>query len=389
MNRKGVILAILISIFFSIVNSLHVFVGWILTPRDSVFMGIAHYPADYFLYLSTIAQRSVWYRPSFSNEPMVNIWIYWFNGFLGFVGSLVNASPQLTYNVSLFFLSIVLGILWYVLLRRVFPNGVRGPLLGLCIVLSASNFSISLGFKQLARDFWFSPTPAFNRLGGVPHQIFQTILLISLLLVFQKALLFVTSIKFRREKASIFPFLRNFVGLCILTILSSTANPIQMTLLLGASVLTTIITSLRTKRTSAFLPLILLMSVAAVSILATNGAFTHPILAQAKAWENAQRIRVSVIDLILAMGPIVFLIPFGAVSFLKKQTPIRTLLLFYGALSFGVFFSPIPAYTGTASVRWLHPASYVLFPILATEGVGFLTHNFTRKLKILLIGLVY
>lgn len=335
----------IISLFLAILNQLHVIIQWFARPAHTYFTGIAHYFRDFFLYTDIMAQGAsgtLWTTAHFTNEEMARTWIYWFNALLGFLGNLVGLSPFATYNVSLFFLVFVLCLVWYKLTKILYPTRPSLRITSWIMILTASSFAQN---GNLLGQFWFSPAPAFNRLGGVPHQVFQTIAFLLL------------SISFSRKSLLTIP----------IAVIAASANPIQMVVFIIASLAT---------RSTRVIPLVL---VSLPVILATNKAFELPVLAAAKAWENAQYVSVSLWQFILSIGPIALLIPFGVRSFLKEKTPLRLLLFSYSALSILMFFSPIPTYVGTTSVRWLHPASYAILGILAAEGM------FTIPKKYLLI----
>ena len=334
-----ILLVAAVSLLFASTNQLHVITQWFARPAGTYFTGIAHSLPDYFLYTDLMAQGAagnLWTAAHFTNEPMAKTWIYWFNALLGWLGNLIGLSPFGTYNVSLFFLVIGLCLLWYYLTKLLYPTNRFLRLTSWIMILTASSFAWN---GSLLGQFWFSPTPALNRLGGVPHQVFGTIVFLLLAIFFSRKSLFMIP----------------------LAVLASTANPIQMALFLCAAAITT------TRKNIVPFSILVLLGVAGA--WATNRAFDLPVLQAAKAWENAQVVSVSLWQFILSMGPIAFLMPFGIKPFLKEKTVLRMLLFSYGVLSILVFFSPLPKLLGTANVRWLHPASYGMLGILSSEGL--------------------
>ncbi len=303
-----------------ILNSWHVIVAWFTRPPETYFTGIAHYFADYFLYVSLMAQKG-WIFTShlFTNEALPPTWIYWLYTILGKLGN-----PFVVYNASIPVCAAVALYLWWRIIQETLSERFT-RVLAFLFITTASGF---LGY-----DFWFSPLPALNRLGGVPHQIFQTILLLGVVLAFEKP-----------------------VFLAFLSFLAALTNPIQMLLLAMAIIV------VKPKHIGYLLP-------AAFGAYMTNAEFARdPILATAKLWEVGQPVSVSLWQFLLAVGPIALLIPFGVKSYIRTLTPIRSIILYYSLLSLIAFLSPIPHLLGTSPIRWLSPAAYTALPILAAFG---------------------
>lgn len=337
MNLGIIILAVCIII----TNSWHVLTAWFSNPPSHQFTGIAHYYADYFLYLSFMVQPSwVVTRHLFTNEVVSPTWIYWFYTLLGKFGN-----PFFWYNAGIVIASAGALYLWWQLTRMIFPKRPVTQFVAFLFIATASNI-VTLG------SFWFSPTPALNRLGGVPHQILQTILLLGMIILWHK---------------------KKHIAFSVVALLAATSNPIQ-TLLVSMAILLTDIKSL-----PYLLP-------AAAGALFTNMEFAkNPILTAAKVWENNQPVSVSLWQFVLSLGPIALLIPFGIESWRKNLTPIKKMFLGYGALSLLMFFTPLPKLIGTSPVRWLSPAAYTLFPLVAAEGYVWLTKKHSLIGPILII----
>ncbi|MBI3577133.1 hypothetical protein HY086_03805 [Candidatus Gottesmanbacteria bacterium] len=337
-------------------NSLHVLVGWWHNPPSHVFTGIAHSVADYFLYTDVMAQGAAGHLVAvahFTNEILPPLSFYWFNTMVGWLGGLVGLSPFATYNVAVVVLVFLLCLLWYKLCRLLFPANRLAQCTAFLFILTASSFIDPKGFIQNGRldllfPFWFSPAPAFNRLGAVPHQIFQTILLILLVIEFC-----------RKQK--------NFLALSLLTFLAALANPIQLILVLAAAV----VTAIWQRR---MLPLVMLFAVAIPSLILSKEWLAHPIIAVANAWEALQYQRIPPDQLIVAIGPIAILALFGIIPFIRAATSLRVMYLSYGVLSFVAFYSPLSSMTGTAIARFLHPAPYGILGLLGAEGILAISH---------------
>lgn len=313
---RASLLAFGIGLAITLANVWHIIPGWFSPKPGFIYTGIAHFYADYFLYINFIAQgtRGAWIftQHLFTNEALAPTWIYWFYTLLGHLGT----NPFLLYTLSLIILSSVLIYVWWLVLDK--------KIIAFLFVLTASNIS-GLG------DFWFSPTPALNRLGGVPHQILQTILILCIFILFKK---------------------KKYIALSLVSFIAATANPIQMLLVSVALTITN--------------PRIILYLIpAGIGALITNYSFIHdPILIAAKFWENSQMDTTNLFTFLLGVGPIIVLVPFGI-----QKISIRNEFFIYGVLSILLFLSPIPSLLHTAPARWLSPASYAIIPMIASYGL--------------------
>jgi hypothetical protein len=139
--------------------------------------------------------------------------------------------------------------------------------------------------------------------------------------------------------------------------LAASANPIQMLIVCIAVSLFHISQKPYTPQRLASLLYVLVPAL--ISAYITNNEFTYqPILTAAKIWEDSQHLVVSPLEFFMSLGPIGLGIPFGMWYMRKNHSSLGIILALYGALSIGIFLSPLPALLGTATARWLSPASY-------------------------------
>ena len=374
-KRTETILIGMIAAGIVIANFWHVLVSWIAMPPGTYFTWIAHYYADYFLYASQIAEgirgnRFV-SRSLFTNEPVAATWVYWPNVLIGNLGSMTGLSAFSSYSASLFLLVITLLFLIYAVTKRLFPTNPLTRVIGFLFAVTASNF-ISLpslfktGTLTLWRDMWFSPTPALNRLGGVPHQALQTVLILSVILLFER----VVTAKEQPKRSG-----RAFIALPLLCFLAATLSPIQLLLLCAAILLTTAIQS---PSPTGLLSIGVSLMTAGIGAYLVNASFdASPVYAAAKNWESAQRVSVSLPAILLAMGPIIFFLPFGVPAFVRTLSPMKLVFILYGGLSLAVFVSPVPTLLHTSPIRWIHPASLLMYYLIAAEGLLMLSRLLT------------
>ncbi len=358
------------TILFTFTNSLHVFTELLKNKPGYDFNAIVHSYPDYFLYLSHVAQgaagKLIFTDFQFTNEPLPHTTIYWLYSFIGYAGHIVGISVPWSYNISLLLLVAVTVILWYVLCRTLFPTNRAYRLTTWLVVLSASPFFdmqafLTRGSVVLSNDLWFSPSPAFNRLGGVPHQVAQIILLLLVMLAFAKAA------TFKRYTAKNTGFI---VLIMITSFITTYAHAIQMALLIIAAGMSALLTMLRERKIDPerLIPVVAAGLASIPAALIVNQEFTIPVYAVVKNWELLQYSPTGLAWWIMILGPIVFFIPFGIWPFLKKADPLRQIFFFYGLICFIGYNSPVPRLLGVIPQRFLHPASYALFPILGTIG---------------------
>ena len=295
---REIVLAYITGIILIIGNSWHILLAGVMNMPGYVFTGIAHYYADYFLYVSLIAQGGrgalIWTDHLFTNERLSPTWIYWVYTIIG-KGQGLGLTPFALYSISLLFFSGLLLYTWWRISQKLFPNQPITGSLAFLFLTTASHIP-NVG------EFWFSPTPALNRLGGVPHQMLQSILLLGVIIFFVKLL---------TDKRH---HLGSSVLFIVLSFWAAMANPIQMLLVVISASITGIwvIKTTKDHLKNAIVAIVLLAVPALLGAVLTNISFAHdPILTAAKVWEDSQRVSVGFAQFIFAIGPIALLIPFG------------------------------------------------------------------------------
>lgn len=391
------LIVFLISLVATFLNSAHVIIQWILNKPGELFTGIPHFFADYFLYVGIMAQGAsgqwIWAEHLFTNEPMAPTWYYWFYVSLGHLGSWVNLSPFATYNVSLFLLVGALCLVWYKLAKLLYPINTFLRLTTWLFILTVTNFFSFEGIFSFARhrlakldfsqgellgQFWFSPSPVFARLGGVPYHAAQSILFILLAIIFSRILTMkstsrITKYDFRIMKkpfASSF-IIHNSLFIIPLAFLAGSGNPVQMLLFGAAAALTALLVghgSVLRRMGIIFL----ILAAGGTGAMLSNIEFSRQaVFAAARAWELGQHVQQSLPILLLSIGPVLVFIPFAIPNVLKNKHPLPMMLTIWGVGSFLLFLSPFPRLMGLSPVRFLHPVPYAAaLAILGTEGLS-------------------
>lgn len=365
---RTTILVFLIALCYAMLNTLHVIIQWFIHPKDRIFVGISHYFEDFFLYVAAMAQGTngawIYFSHPFTNESMSPTWYYWPYVTLGHLGGFLGLPPYVNYNLTVFFLTILVVVLWFILAGRLFPDSKKYQWICFILIITQTSFYdiaefVRNGTVQTFGEFWFSPAPLFNRFGSVPMHIMSTGLYLAIFLLVDRPLL-----------------------LPLISFIASLLNPIQ-TLLLVFSVSTSLLL-LRKKNAQIILTLVIPAIVGAVL---TSYEFAHqPVFVAARVWELAQQIKVSPLDFLLSVGfPILFVIP-GLVSIVTRPTLDRLALVVYGLISVALFFSPLPKFVQLSAVRFLHPVPFAIFAIAATEGVRIIAK---RTPHLILIAAIY
>jgi hypothetical protein len=233
---------------------------------------------------------------------------------------------------------------------------------------------LTRGTVEFPLYLWFSPAPAFNRLGGVPHQIVQIILLLLVLFIFDRLYAY---------KRYSLRYVGSLLLLMAASFIATQSQPAQMALLLIAAGITALIPTLKQRKLD-IRPIIPVIAAGLVSIpaaLSVSHEYTTPIYVIAKAWEGMQYSPTTPWWWAEVLGPIVILIPFGIWPFLKKAQPLRRIFFLFGLLSVICYNSPIPKLLGVVPQRFLHPASYALFPVLAVSGFFAVRQGVMRFVK--------
>lgn len=377
---RKIIPILIISAVMLVANIWHVLASWVMNPNGRIFIGIAHYYQDYFLYSSYIEQGVMgswfWAHHMYTDEHLSTFWYYWLYVFLGHVGGWFHANAFVIYDVSLVMFSVMLLFLLYLLLRRLFTTAFSVTVAFL-FTATASNFINVTDFLHgkaltLTGLDWFSPTPALNRLGGVPHQILQTVDLVAIALLVLPVL---TKHKLNPVRAT---------AIALLSFYGATTNPVQMLLLSGAIGVTAtipVLKSLIDKKRIVWSDvqqladcIVYVILPFGIGTLITNHEIgSIPMFAGARSWELQQwdfpdRQFATIMDWFVSLGPILILLPFGVKRYVTKIDPLRLILLLCAVFSVAAFFSPLPQLAGVARSRWLSPFAYLAFPVLAADG---------------------
>lgn len=350
---------VIFALVLTIINSIGFFAGLLNRPANTVFLGTIHYWEDYFFYLNHFFQgaHGAWLTANrYTSEATAPSILYWSNLILGKTGGLLQLSPIISYNLSVFLLSFFTLVTSYLLLKKIYPTDRLRALAGFFIGAAATSMInyIRVDGKPMWYPFqlWRTPHYAFDRLGGAPHQIAQTLLFLLLTILY-----------FHKESAK--PKL--VVLLSLLIIALTTLNPVQAVMFMGAAWACTL--ALPAMRKTHAAPLFLISIIALASFVFTNSVLSTLPHLQSKLWEAAQQTTTTLPFLLLSVGPVSLLFFIGLPPSLRQKNPI----LLFGAIlvlgTYTLFLSPIPKLLGISNVRVIFPGLYPFIGAVAANGI--------------------
>lgn len=385
--RHERIAIVLFAVFIACINVISFFISRATTPTGFVYLGTIHYWEDYFYYLNHFVQgvHGGWLTVAqYTSEVTPKTIIYWPNILLGKIGGILGLQPIYSYTLSVIILSCILIILFYCILRFVFSKGplaLYGTVIGVCAT-SIMNRIVQPEGPVIWWPFqiWRSPHFAFDRLGGAPNHLIQTICFF--LLTF--FCFYPTHPDAGQSSNKRFRYVLLFGALLSAMVLTS-LNPTHTLIFLGCLWLTRVFFLFSRNSRSCPVDWLSLCSVSAVVlafIVAVAQIYTIPLYRQATTWEALQQNISTVPFVLLSIGPIAFLAVIGFLARVRRLSEPE----FFGAImiagTYGLFLSPIPKLMGITNLRVIFPATYVFFAAFAVSGTMVLSNLMTRWIHI-------
>ena len=122
--------------------------------------------------------------------------------------------------------------------------------------------------------------------------------------------------------------------------------------------------------------------------------FANPPYLQLATWEASQQVNISLLNFVLANGPVIILAIIGLllhifkksqISNLKSQnhnSNLKTILtIIFISVTIGLFFSPLPRLINIVNVRFLPAVTTLFLAILAAEGISILARVPSQTLR--------
>lgn len=369
-NRFFIVLNI--AIIASILNVLHVILGYAQTPPGQIYLGTGHYYLDFFEYLHAVSQgmRGNWFFENyFINEPAPNILFgKWQYLMIGKVGNIFHFSTVFTYWLSVVILSIVFSLLIFKIISSLLSNeSFNRQLIAYILTLFAAPFFLlsknTTGIKIIVFEFWNDKSVIFKRFGSLPHYYLSNIIILLTMLLAANTINEISALSKRSLIARVIIIVS--IVLFLLTFSPSSFFLIVMSLFLTGVFL--FIGYLKNNKKNIRRLLIffgtIFFLILPIGILVKN-YLTNDYYAWVSQVERAWQIHPLLTTVLLVTGPILIFALLGISNYFKKLTPIRILLLSFVLISYGVFFSEIAFYLGTTNTRFLTAISYILFGCL-------------------------
>lgn len=378
-------IASLIAIVFAGFNLFHVFYWAFHAPPNTIFIGITHWYEDYFFYLSQLTQGAMgkWQLTNaYTLEPIPLGYNWIFNLLLGKIAGFLSIPPWRLYDGSIFVLGMGYILVMYQIILEVFgPPEKRFRIPALLIAITSTQSVLfeqsAAGFAPKAITYFYAYTDAWNRLGGVAHQIAQNILGLYAVLLFSRIL---NGLITKNMSA------RKYWG--VLFLLSATVTLLFTVSAFFAAVDIAVFGVVFTyylfvAKTIRFNKTIIISTVAVLLPVVLLGFYQksvldHPFWVGVRLWEQT-RTPALIGTFLLSSGAIAFLLPFGILKFLKQATPIRVTGVVYAFLPILLYFSPVPGLLGMPAFRLLEPPAYVFFGSIAVVAISVLAGSVRRK----------
>lgn len=366
-----------LAILFAGLNLFHVFYWAFNAPPNTVFIGITHWYEDYFFYLSQLTQGAMgrWQLTNaYTLEPIPLGYNWIFNLLLGKIAGVLAIPPWRLYDGAIFVLSAGYICLSYRIILEVFgPEEKRFRIPALLIALMSTQTVFfeqsATGLAPKAVTYFYAYTDAWNRLGGVAHQIAQNILGLYAIILFSRIMnarsLSKTILLLSITVTSLFVISAFFAALAIAVF---------------GVVLLYYLLFTKTIRFNKMIIISIIVGLLPVVLLGfyQKSVLDHPFWVGVRLWEQT-RGSAPIGTFLLSSGVIALLLPIGILKFLKKATPIRVTGVVYAFLPIVLYFSPIPGLLGMPAFRLLQPPAYVFFGAIAAMGIAFLANRLGKS----------
>lgn len=361
------IVLLLLGIFLVVANQIAVILFPFFAPSGTIPTGIIHYYQDYFYYLNQITQgtHGAWLTAEhYTSEILPKIILYWQHIYIGRIGGFLHLPPPVTYNVSIALFVLSFPFLIYAIATRYTPLvWKRLSIVFLSLLTTGLMHRVQSpnGWDWVPFQIWRSPHPLFNRLGGVPGHLFQTLL-------FYLVWIAILSIPHTRPKWN------HILVLALLSFLLSSLNPAMILVALAGLGCSYVLWGIRHAAKPRWMVRIgMMMGISAVAVYIPvrleQSLLAVPPHSIASVWEAANQVHPLPLELVASIGPILIPMVIGMIYTLIFGSLIEYFAFFTLCIGYTMFLSPIPLWLHVINLRFIFPGLYVAIAILAVNGL--------------------
>lgn len=396
-NINKLIIVVSLAFLVALLDVSKVIIGALQTTKDTTYLAIGHYLADYFTYIHQIAQgiRGHWlvdnpYTPFDQSKTFIAFGQYLL---LGKLANIFHWSPYFTYWFTVFILTVILSLLMFYLIKRLLPNEkfflqISAWLLSIFATPFIKIIYINNHLKIIPYEYWYAPISIFHRFGGIPHPLTSTILVILILLLVDRVISGLDSLNWPQ-------LLKKTLVIGLLLIFMLTFVPFQVINLISSFLIVGWIYFnlylLKNNKKNIFKLIIflglILIIVFPSAIYIKLSIQSFDTFKRASLWEMTQQYYPKFWEFVAVIGPILIFIAFGIKAFFKPTAPLKFLFFFFTFICYIYFYSPLALFFGSHNGRFVSPVVYVLFGVLTILGIKAVTGRLTKK-PMLLTGIL-
>lgn len=373
-ERLTVAIFILLTV---LATSLQFIVGYLVVPEGMMYLGTVHWPSDYFYYLSQFIQgRESWLTSTvlYTPEKLSPVLIGWQHVLSGKLLSLLGINVIFSYQVAVAVFLILFLAAAYFLIKEIFPDSTPKRLLALWFFISSTSFvkivGSGQGFLYYYYNHWYNLGSNIQRFSPTPHHLLAYALGSINLLIF---------IRITDKKSTNWRL--NFL-LAIGAILQASINPVAF-LLLAFVFLFVCLLLKRQLLTPTFFLLAGLPSA-----FYARWVFSRPPYNLSSAWEAGQQLIMTPLTLFQDSGLIIIFAIIGVWPYLKKINSKKLTLLLFLTVSLVFYLTKIPSLFSLSNARFWSSHVYIVWAILAAEGIYFISNIFKKGQKWLFLLLL-
>ena len=382
MSRVSVILVAGIAFLGSVFTILHVLIGNVHTLPGTTYTWTGHYYLDYFYYLVPIGQgirgdlMSQQQFSLFDNSIYPHLWPYIL---LGHLARLLQLNVFTAYWGSVFIFTFLLIFLIYFVIDMILSGE---PFYLKFVALLFTLFSVPFA----GYDFWYSQSIFFRRFEPIPHHLLSSIAVVSGFILTAKLLEGIGKSYTETIKKSL------LIALILIGVASFNSYHVVMPLSAIAAAFFIYPFVFRPFKHSSFIyamsVFIITVGLVGIFVMVLKNFYTDStFMAAFKKTEVGLFLVPPLHTLILSIGPIVLLLPFGILRFFKSPNMMKYLIISIVVTGFALYFSDVDRMIGTHKGRFLTSYIYLFYGPTAAYGLKTLM-NWSGKFKFIVFTLI-